>query len=357
MGLVNYSINVLVSGVAGATIGEQICKSLRLGQNKYIITASNLDLASIKTVEADQYELLPRAQDPMYIERLQSLCTRHKVKFVFPGSEPELFMLAEMRDCFEGIGVEIVSNSAPVISVCSNKLATFAFLREQGFSIPLTYAVEETHLVEQLPDRFPWIVKPFSGGSGSANVFIAQDREELAMFVRYLTKNGHSILLQEYVGRAEDEYTVGVLHYPDGTLAGSVALRRHITTGLSNRLRVQNRCGRSSDLGSVLAVSSGITQGELGDYPAIRKTAEAIARSLGSTGPLNIQGRWNGQEFLPFEINPRFSGTEPLRAMVGFNGPEAIVNWYLTGGREHPSMKVEDSGVFTRGLREHFEPY
>jgi hypothetical protein len=30
-----------------------------------------------------------------------------------------------------------------------------------------------------------------------------------------------------------------------------------------------------------------------------------------------------------FEVNPRFSGTEAMRAMAGWNGPEALVDWHL----------------------------
>jgi carbamoyl-phosphate synthase large subunit len=88
----------------------------------------------------------------------------------------------------------------------------------------------------------------------------------------------------------------------------------------------------------------------------VRAKAEAIAQALGSVGPLNIQGRLDSGEFVPFEINPRFSGTTPMRAMAGFNEPELLIDWHLDPDQPwsyHPTMT---HGEFTRGLIEYFTP-
>jgi len=352
---VTHLVRVLVTGVAGATIGEQVCKALRHGKNSYEIVAGNIDPASLRVVEAEHYELLPRADDPAFGEILQTVIRRYSVQFVIPGSDPELAVMSALRHDIEDQGAKLLANAARIIGICSDKAATFEFLGKHGFRIPATYRLEKGDFPSRLPHRFPWIIKPSKGGGGASNVFVAQDKDELEMFTGHLMKYGYTVLIQEYFGSIDDEYTVGVLHYPDGVLAGSIAIKRRIATGLSNRIRVANRTGRV-ELGNLLAVSSGITQGELGDFPKIRKQAEAIAAALGSIGPLNVQGRWNGQEFVPFEINPRFSGTEPMRAMAGFNSPEAIINWYLKGGREHPPVSAQRFGTFSRGLRDHFQP-
>ena len=61
------------------------------------------------------------------------------------------------------------------------------------------------------------------------------------------------------------------------------------------------------------------------DFPVVLAAAERIAIALKSTGPLNLQGRLVGSDFLVYEINPRFSGSEAMRAMAGWNGPEALI--------------------------------
>jgi carbamoyl-phosphate synthase large subunit len=183
--------------------------------------------------------------------------------------------------------------------------------------------------------------------------FIAQDAEELAFFQSYLFRCGVRPLLQEYIGRADEEYTVGVLHLPDGSHAGTAVMRRNIIDGMSNRLRVANRTLRE-ELGGVLAISSGITQGKFVAHEPVARAARAMAEALGSRGPLNIQGRWNGSKFIPFEANPRFSGTTPMRAMAGFNEPALLIAHWL--GLRLPQHGTLRGGTFTRGLVEHFAP-
>jgi len=346
-------VKVLVTGVAGATIGEQVCKALRQGVNGYEFVICNSHAAGMQVIAADHYEIVPPAVDPSYLERLIEICERYAVQFVIPGSDPELWALAKSGHFPDRRGTRLLANSIAVIDICSNKSVTFTHLQEKGFLTPETFLVERVDALDLLPGRYPWVIKPPAGGSGSSNVFIAQDRQELELFTTYLLKSGYAALVQEYIGTVEDEYTVGVVHYPDGSLAGSIAIRRQISGGLSNRLKVPNRTG-NLQLGSLLAISSGITQGEVGDFPLVRRRAEAVASALGSRGPLNIQGRWNGREFVPFEINPRFSGTEPLRAMVGFNAPEALINWFRSDGHQHPQMTATRSGIFTRGISDYF---
>ena len=201
---------------------------------------------------------------------------------------------------------------------------------------------------------FPCVVKPSQGGGGSAATFLAQDAEELRFFIRYLTKYGYHALVQEYLPDAENEYTVGVLHGPQGNLLGTVVLRRQILTGLSNRLRIANQTGRP-EMGKMLAISSGISQGDIVDFESVRVTAENIAQALGSIGPLNIQGRWNGSNFVPFEINPRFSGTTPMRALAGFNEPEQMIEAWL-GIKQAENSTHARLGTCIRGLTEYFTP-
>lgn len=344
-------ICVLITGVGGGTIGEQVYKTLRLGRHQYEIVAANTSRVPMAVAQAEHCEILPSATSSDYLHVLLALINKHKVQFLIPGSEPELIKISQCRDAFVHTGVQILINADKVISTCIDKIKTIKYLSAHGFRVPTTFEVDSATDVGKLATHFPYIVKPSQGGGGSAATFLAQDIPELRFFVEYLLRYGHRPLAQEYVGSAESEYTVGVLNMPDGTLAGTVVLHRSILSGLANRLRVRNRTGRN-ELGSVLAISSGISQGKIVDFAPVRIRAEAIAQALGSVGPLNIQGRWDGKEFVPFEINPRFSGTTPMRAMAGFNELELLINWHL--GQPFSSLSSVRHGEFTRGLIEYF---
>jgi len=101
-------------------------------------------------------------------------------------------------------------------------------------------------------------------------------------------------------------------------------------SGLSNRVRIRNRTGRD-DLGPVLAISSGVSQGYVKEYREVREACERISSALESTGPLNIQCRFVNGVLYPFEVNPRFSGTTYIRALMGFNEPDILIRHHALG--------------------------
>jgi carbamoyl-phosphate synthase large subunit len=160
----------------------------------------------------------------------------------------------------------------------------------------------------------PCIIKPATGSGGSAMVFFAIDIAEALTYADYIRRTGGFPLAQEYISPDEGEFTVGVLSLPSGEVVGSIALRR----SLDSKLSVLSR-GRGG------LVSSGYSQGYIGDFQSIRKRAEAIASAVGSCGALNIQGRVRDGEFIPFEINPRLSASTYLRAMAGFNEVDLLL--------------------------------
>lgn len=347
-------INVLVTAVSGGSIGEQVCKSLLIGENSYKLIATNTTASATKIIPADVVEILPMASSDEYLNAVSDLITRHKIKFLIPGSEPELIFFSKNLNSFAGTGVKILINSPHIISTCVDKGKTFEFLSNNGFPTPQSIMIEKIEDTENVNISFPCIVKPAVGGGGSAATFLAQDKDELMFFIKYLFKYGYKPLLQEYIPDAENEYTVGVLHNPEGKLIGTVTLKRYILTGISNRLKITNQTSRK-EMGNMLAVSSGISQGDIIEFEPVSKTAEEIAQKLGSTGPLNIQGRWDGSRFVTFEINPRFSGTSPMRALAGFNEPEQIINFWL--GKNQPQHPPKARlGTCIRGFTEYFIP-
>src|SRR5258708_24294302 len=101
-------------------------------------------------------------------------------------------------------------------------------------------------------------------------------------------------------------------------------------------------------------ISTGYSQGWIAAYPAVGSTAERIASAAGSLGPLNVQGRLRNGEFIPFEVNPRFSASSYLRAMAGFNEVDMYLDHLLNGTQPVPG--VIRPGYYLRSLTEVFAP-
>lgn len=343
------SLTVLVTGVGGGGHGEQILKALRLSEVDYTIVGTDISPYSKGLYEVDHAEIVPPANDPHYIERLLRICERHKVAAVFHGSEPELKILSRYRDQFIRKGIFLPLNPPQVIDLCMDKVRTFEFLKAEGFPVP---AFRKVSAADQFTDfeSLPAVLKPSTGGGGSANVFLAQTQDELRAFGTYLLSIYPEFIVQEYVGSHESEFTVGVLSSMQGELLNSIAVKRNILSALSNRLKAPNRTSRK-ELGSILAISNGVSQGEIGPFPEVTASCEQIALALGCCGSINIQCRvMNGKVYV-FEINPRFSGTTSLRAMVGYNEPDVLVRKHVLGENIQPRFAY-NSGTILRGLAE-----
>lgn len=342
-------IGVLVTGVGSGSTGEQVYRALREGKRRYRIAVANVDLARSVVAAGARRLVLPPASDPGYLTALADAAEAVGARFIVPGSDEELVRIASGQGELARLtpAVPLVNDFA-AISLCLDKGATAAALARAGLSAPRTLDCTTVEaLVAGIAREnvaYPVILKPRRGG-GSADVYVAQDEEELRFHASRILRGGAAAIAQEYVGSAEREYTVGVLHFPDGTLAGSFALRRDLGSLLSTRFRTPNRTGRA-ELGAQLVVSSGFSQGDVDDFPEVRAQAEAVAQAIGSRGPLNVQGRFVGSELVVFEVNPRFSGTETMRAMAGWNAPEALIEWHLglapslAGFRARPSTFV-----------------
>jgi carbamoyl-phosphate synthase large subunit len=343
-------IRVMVTGVGGGGHGHEIVKALRLA-GRYHLIGVDMVGSSFGLFDVDEAYTVPSASDSRYKDTLLAICQQRQVKVLIHGSEPELKVISKNRDALLKAGVWPLINSYEVIERCMDKWATMVFLREQGFHFPHSVLVCEE---KEIPRDFslPAVIKPAIGGGGSNNAFVVQDVDELEFGCRYLVRQNKIVLVQEYVGTPDDEYTVGVLNTLDGALVGSIALRRYILSGLSNRIQIANRTGRK-DLSSTLVISSGISQGVIDDFPEIRQVCERIARALCSKGPLNIQCRFVNGKLYPFEINPRFSGTTYIRALMGFNEADMLIRYHLLG--EAPPKPVRYKfGWVMRGLVERY---
>ncbi len=325
-------IRVLVTAIGGGGHGDQILKALRLVlPGRYMIFGADANPHCPQAALVERFVTLPLARDPEYMNVLLRTCKELGVQALFHGCEPELLLFAANRKRFEMADIFLPINDTGLIQLCMDKAKTNALLAELGFPAPRYVNVANESEFDAI-DWFPVVVKPAVGGGGSANVYIAQDMRELRALAVYLGLGGitSGFMIQEYVGTPDQEFTVGVLHDLDGRYVNAIALKRHLNSGLSVRTSVTNRTGRN-ELGPRLVISSGVSQGDIGRFKEVTQQCREIADRLGSRGPLNLQCRFVDGKVRVFEINPRFSGTTSLRAMVGLNEPDLLMRRHLQG--------------------------
>lgn len=336
-------IRVLIAGIGCSSLGIEIFKALRHAGGYYLVGA-DIDPLSFGLGEegfAQTYRIECRSNEE-YVERLLEICRRESIEAVAPGAQVVHRLLSENRPRFESLGILLMLNSQRVVDICLDKTRSLALLREQGVPVPQALDILDESQAAAFP-CFPCVVKPSANSGGSNLVFLAEDAEEAAFFVRYLKRRQCDASLQEYIP-ATDEFTVGVLSASDGQVLASIALKRSLGPKLCYSLRYGDR-----------VISSGWSQGLIDAFPSVCSQAEQIATALGSTWALNIQGRLAADgTFYPFEINPRHSGTTYLRALAGFNEPHILLQRYLRNNIVLPGPL--QPGYYLRAFREKYLP-
>lgn len=349
----NYKkINILITGLGGGSYGFELLKALKLSELPYYFVGTDITPLSYGLSIVDKCYVVPVAVHADYIGIVLDIIRKNNIHVLLPGSDPELSVIGKNRKLFQREGVLVPINTQPVIDLCMNKFRMVQSLKKKGIAVPSTFLISSLKDINDIT-TYPLVCKPHIGSGGSNNVFILQNKKELRLIAEYMLGYLKEFIAQEYVGDTQSEYTVGVLNDLEGNLIDSIAVKRYILSALSNRSKVPNKT-RNKDLGNILAISSGISQGEIGRFREVTESCEEIAKALKSKGPLNFQCRLYNRKVYIFEINPRFSGTSNFRAMAGFNEIDLLIRKYLLKLKLGDGRISYREGVILRSLSEKF---
>ncbi len=336
-------INVLVTAAGGGGHGNSITKAINNSRLDINLVAADMSGRLINTADADKKLIIPGAGNAGYIDALRKIIKEHSIHAWFTGCEQELDFVGANRDSFTDLGVKIFLNDEKVIKLCKNKFECGEFLAKNGVRVPVSIVIDSLERCSKV-DFFPCVVKPYVGSGASANVYVCGDLEELRFISTYLLKNNVKIIAQEYIPYSDNEYTAGVTsHLENGTIVDSIVMKRYLE-GFSLKLKSRG-----------IVISSGISQGEFVRAPEINAQCRRIAELIGSKGPLNIQLRVVDGVAIPFEINPRFSGTTSARAFDGYNEPEFFIRKYVLNDETAVSaLNPRYEGYVIKGLDERY---
>lgn len=314
-------LNVLVTGVGSCGVGEGIVKALNMANKttkKYKLIGTDCNSLSAMTFRVDKGYLVPRASSLDYFRVINNICKNEKVDILIPGSDVENEVISNNK--FEIKDAYVLVNPKEVVSLCKDKWKTYNFLKDNGFYCPESYIPEKPKSL-----KFPLIIKN-RFGNGSKEVFKIENNEELNYYLKYFDSKKIQPIIQEYVGSLDEEYTVGVIVSKDNTVISSIALKRTLIAGASG-LMVKK------------------------DFKDIREYCEKIALLLKPQSSINIQARLVGKKLYVFELNPRFSSTTPIRAGLGVNEVDILIEHYFLG-KKFDKIEAQKEGVIMRCFQE-----
>ena len=334
-------LNALVLGVGG-NVSQSIQKALALATVPTRVVAACISASSAGLYLADVAYISPLARAPEFMPWLLETLERERIDVVLSGSEIVLETLAPQASVIrEQTGAVTIVSRPQVLATGRDKLLTCRWLDTEGLPAPGYADLADRDAVAALVERcgFPLIAKP-RFGKGSDGILRLRDEqdiervlaaEQLALSdVDEGTLVAQDVILQEYLGDEDAEYTAGCFCDREGKLHGTIVLRRRLKAGTT-------------------------VAAELGSFPEVRDVAAAITAALAPLGPCNVQLRIHRGRPVPFEVNPRFSGTTALRARMGFNEVEAALRHFVLG-EPVPPLRNPGSGLVLRYWNELYIP-
>ena len=297
-------MNILVTGV-GSTLGYGILETIKQSEFNCQVTGTDYLNTAVGLYQVDYPYILPDIfQDPQkevaWLKALQKIISERKIKYVLVGLDFEVPLFAKHKTYLENkTDCKVIVSSVDVVGICNDKWLTYCFLRDSGFNAPRSCLPDGLDkFVESVP--FPWIVKPREG-STSKGLFRINNIDTLSKAL----ENCDNPIIQEEVGDIEGEFTCGVV-VVNGRILSSIPLRRKLKNGNTS-----------------IAYFNKIDE--------VDRYVRQIAEKLSPDGPINIQLRITANGPMVFEINPRFSGTTPVRSSFGVNEVSILIKYLETG--------------------------
>lgn len=275
--------------------------------------ATDLDPLAPALYHADVHALVPRVDDPGYVDALADLVAAHDVRLIVPLSDLDQAILSAARDRLAPALV-----LAPPTDVCrtmGDKWLAHEFFVAQGIDSPRSW------LPALVPDdaRYPLLVK-VREGFGSRHIYRADTPAQLEHHL--VTTPVDSFVQEVCLG---EEFSIDVFCDLDGRCLNAIP-----------RTMIQSKGGES------------IKGRSLRD-PELIAHAATVAERVGIVGPANIQCFREPDGTLPVtDVNPRFGGGFPLPLAAGSRYPSLALA-LARGERPEPTLgEFRDGVVMTR---------
>lgn len=245
------------------------------------IVATDISLTAPAIYTADKYYIVPRINDENYIPTILDICKKEDIQAVTTLIDPEIMILAENRNKFEEIGVEVLTPYKETAEICFDKYVMYEYLKEKGIRTVLTYSDMDSFKKGQEEGRidFPVFVKP-RRGSGSVGARKVEDMEKLKKSML----EDSSLIIQELMSDALD---IDADIYVDTISNQAVSL--------FSKKKLETKIGGASKTVS-------FKDDELNQF-----ASEAL-KVFKFNGPIDMDFWYRDGQYYLSEINPRFGG-------------------------------------------------
>ena len=324
-------INVLVTG-AGSGVGQSIVKALNFSKLKLNIFLADINYLNAGLFRFKKSIIVPKVEKRGALKWYLSNLKKLKIDVLFVGSEYDLpFFSRHSELIWKKTKCRVCVSNKQIITMANDKYLNQNFLQKNNLPFLKTFLPKSLSGAIRLSKKltFPFILKGRKGTS-SRNVHLIKNLDSL----KKSFKTVKNPIIQEHIGSKKSdistEYTCSFFKTQEDTILGPFIMRRKILHGTSWIAEVNY------------------------NYK-ISKLIKKIAELINCIGSFNVQLRLTKKGPVPFEFNPRFSGTTSIRSYFGFNEPEMYIKNYLLNQKiTNKQIKIKKNGVCFRYIEEIF---
>ena len=281
-------MNILVTSAGGpAAIG--VIKSLKHfdKNNEHKIIATDVDELSVGFYLADNWYVVPRADEDGFIDEIRDIIKDVNIDLVLPTGNLEIKHFESLKDI-----TNVYMSDSDVINLCNDKWNFYDKIKND-FPTPKTWVVSNDLITDEC------IAKPRFEVGGSRGFIHCKTMDDIISVHKENDKTER--IFQDYLSGTE--YTIDVLCDMDNNPIVTVP-----------RIRLETKAGISS-------------KGEIIEDDYIKEQCEELCRFLKLKGPVCIQMKEDDNRKPKFiEVNPRFGGGSYFATLAGVNFVEIIIS-------------------------------
>jgi len=265
---------------------------------------------------ADKQYIVPRIDDPAYIDTLLKICQKEQINVVTTFIDPEIMVLAENRKRFEALGVEVLAPYTETAKLAFDKYEMYKYLSEKGINTVRTWGTLRDFEAARKRGEIdlPVFVKPRTG-SGSVGARRVDSFEKLAETM----EADPTLIIQELMTCLDLDADV----YVD-TIS-------HQAVAAFSKKKIETRIGGASKT---------ISFKDERLFEFIQK----IVSVFKFNGPIDMDFFYKDGEYYLSEVNPRFGGAYLHAYGAGVDFIKMIEN-NLQGEVNEKQFGAYDEGV------------
>lgn len=312
-------------------------------QPSFNIVVADANPTAIGKYLHNDFETIPLASDPNFVDAILSLCRRKNIHAILPLVTKELIPLAKRQNEFELAGAKLLVSPAASLEIANNKSRLYEFLQWRGIAVPDFRIVETVDqfksAINELgyPDKTICFKPSESNGSRGFRI-ITNEIDELDLLFNYKPNSTYislqdaerilssgsfpELLISECL--PGEEYSVDCLAKNGEPILIVPRLRKKMINGIS-------------------------TEGEFVQEETIILYCQQIIKELQLHGNIGIQVKRSATgQFLLLEINPRVQGTIAACLGAGINLPSLAIQQELGLPVSSEAMRVKWGTKFSR---------